>query len=59
MNKHSAKLDPDGGVTIVLAHRDPKRPNWLDTAGHGSGTMCLRWVGATEHVHPTTEVVKV
>jgi len=59
VNKHSAKLDPDGGVTIVVAQRDPNHPNWLETAGHTNGTMCLRWVGAREHVHPTTEVVKV
>lgn len=58
-NKHSARLDADGGVTLVLAHRDPQHPNWLETAGHGSGTMCLRWVGASEHVHPTTRVLKL
>ncbi len=57
-NGHSAMLDADGGVTLVLAHRDPGHANWLETAGHDKGTMCLRWVGATEHVHPTTRVVK-
>jgi hypothetical protein len=59
VNKHSAKLEPDGSVKIVLASRDPKHPNWLETTSHGSGTMCLRWVGAREQVHPTTEVVKL
>lgn len=58
LNKHSAQLDADGGVTMVLAHRDPGHPNWLDTAGHGEGTLCMRWVGADEPVHPTTRVVK-
>jgi len=61
VNKHSARLDADGGVTIVIAHRDPKRPqwpNWLETAGHSCGTLCLRWVGAAQPVHPITEVVK-
>ena len=57
-NIHSAKLDADGGVTMVLAHRDPGHPNWLETAGHDNGTMCMRWVGAKEHVHPNTRVVK-
>jgi hypothetical protein len=57
-NKHSATLDADGGVTLVIAHRDPGHPNWLETTGHDSGTMCLRWVGAKEPVHPTTRVVK-
>jgi hypothetical protein len=60
LNKHSAQLDADGGVTMVLSHRDPGHPNWLETAGHDTGTLCLRWVGATtEHVHPTTRVVKL
>jgi hypothetical protein len=58
VNKHSAKLDADGGATIVIAHADPDQPNWLETTGHASGTMCLRWVGAAEPVHPTTRVVK-
>ncbi|MDB5986803.1 MAG: hypothetical protein JWR16_1856 [Nevskia sp.] len=57
-NKHSATLDADGGVTLVLAHRDPAHPNGLETAGHDKGTMCLRWVGAKEPVHPSTRVVK-
>ncbi|MDH4458880.1 MAG: DUF1214 domain-containing protein [Nevskia sp.] len=58
-NQHSAERDADGGVTLVLAHRDPGHANWLETAGHGSGTMCLRWVGAKEHVQPLTRVVKI
>lgn len=58
LNKHSARLDAAGGATLVLAHRDPGHPNWLDTAGHASGTLCLRWVGADAPVHPATRVVK-
>lgn len=57
-NKHSARLDADGGVTLVLAHRDPGHANWLETAGHRVGTYCLRWVGADAPVHPSTRVVK-
>lgn len=58
VNKHTAQHRPDGGVTIVLAHRDPGLPNWLDTAGHRLGTLCFRWIGAKEHVHPTCRVLK-
>ncbi len=58
LNQHSARLDADGGVTLVLAHRDPGHPNWLQTAGHDNGTMCLRWVGADAQVDPETQVVK-
>lgn len=56
LNAHSARLDPDGGVTLVLAHADPGHPNWLQTADHDKGTLCLRWVGADEPVHPVTRV---
>lgn len=56
LNQHSAAVADDGSVTMVLAHRDPGHPNWLETAGHDNGTMCLRWVGADEHVHPETRV---
>lgn len=58
-NKHSAQAAADGSVTMVLAHRDPGQPNWLETAGHDSGTLCMRWVGAAEIVHPETRVVKL
>lgn len=57
-NQSSATLDAGGGVTLVLAHEDTGHPNGLETAGHSTGTMCFRWVGASEHVQPTTRVVK-
>ncbi|HWI09842.1 MAG TPA: DUF1214 domain-containing protein [Burkholderiaceae bacterium] len=59
LNKHSARLRPDGGLRLVLAHRDPGVANWLQTAGHRRGTMCWRWIGAPNPVHPTTRVVKL
>lgn len=59
VNGHSAKLNDDGTVTIVVAHRDPGYVNWIETAGHGHGTMLLRWTGAKEHPLPETKVVKI
>lgn len=63
LNKHSARLREDGGVTLVLSARDPGVANWLETAGHRNGTLCLRWVGAktdsTALVHPVARVVKL
>lgn len=56
LNDHSAVRDADGGVTMILSHTDPGHANWLQTGGHDCGTMCLRWVGADEPVHPTAEV---
>jgi hypothetical protein len=59
VNKHTAVLEADGSVRIVVAHRDPGLPNWITTAGHAEGTMCLRWVRADAHPVPRTRVVKV
>jgi len=58
VNKHSARYD-DGGVTLILSARNPGHPNWLSTAGHRNGTLCWRWVGAVEPVHPSTRVIKL
>lgn len=57
VNKHTAVYEPDGSVRIVVAHRDPGLPNWIDTVGHASGTMCFRWVRAAGHPTPRTRVV--
>ena len=58
-NKHLAQAEDDGSVRLVVAHEDPGLPNWLETAGHTSGTMCFRWIGAAEHPEPRTRVVKL
>ncbi|WP_028926562.1 DUF1214 domain-containing protein [Pseudonocardia acaciae] len=57
VNKHTATLDPDGRLTIVVADRDPGARNWIDTHGHRRGTALLRWLGAAEHPIPTCRVV--
>jgi hypothetical protein len=59
VNKHTATYAPDGSCTIVIAARDPGRPNWLDTAGHAEGTLCFRWIAADELVDPRTRVVPI
>ena len=59
VNKHSAHYEPDGSVRIVVAHRDPGVPNWMDTAGHAHGAMGLRWNQAKDDVKPTVRVVKL
>jgi hypothetical protein len=59
VNKHTAAYERDGRCLIVIAGRDPGRPNWLDTAGHREGTMCFRWIGAREIVDPITRVERL
>ena len=59
VNKHSARHEDDGSVTIVVAHRDPGFGNWMTTDGHSHGAIGLRWNQAVADVEPTVEVVKV
>ncbi len=59
VNHHGARTREDGSVRIVVSHKDPGVDNWIDTAGHSRGTMCLRWIGADEHPQPTTRVLKL
>ena len=49
VNKHSARYNRDGSVTLVIAASDPGFGNFLDTAGHRCGTMVMRW---TRPEHP-------
>ncbi len=57
INKHTAHYEPDGSVRLVIAHRDPGVPNWMDTSGHRHGAMGLRWNQAKADVEPTVRVV--
>lgn len=59
LNQGTAQYRPDGSVRIVVAASDPDVVNWLDTCGHGHGTMCVRWVGAMDHPEPRASVVKL
>jgi hypothetical protein len=59
VNKHTAVYGADGSVEIVVSARDPGHPNWLDTCGHGRGTMCVRWIRAKTHPDPEARVVKL
>ncbi len=60
LNCHSARLEADGSVRFVIAHRDPGIPNWLDTTGHERGTVGVRWVGPdVVDVLPFTRVVQL
>ena len=58
-NRHLAHHEEDGSVRLVVSHEDPGLPNWLETAGHASGTMCFRWIRAKEHPQPQTRLVKL
>ena len=59
INQHTAKYRSDGSVRIVVSNRNPGVDNWVDTVGHGLGTMLLRWVRAKDHPQPRTRVVSL
>jgi hypothetical protein len=60
VNGEQAVLGPDGRFRVVVAHRDPGVPNWLDTAGHREGLVFCRWLEAeTPPEAPTSRVVPV
>jgi len=48
LNRRQMALEPDGSFRIILAHRDPGAPNWLDTAGAPAGTVFWRYLLPTE-----------
>jgi hypothetical protein len=56
-NGSQAHVDRDGKVRVVIAHRDPGVPNWLDTEGQPIGMAVYRYVGARTKPVPTARVV--
>ncbi len=60
VNKQTAHYNPDGSVTFVIAEAYPGRNgNFLDTAGHTTGTMLLRVSRPQQPPVPTCRVVKL
>jgi hypothetical protein len=43
LNNHQAQPDRDGAFTFIVSARDPGLANWLDSGGHASGMVILRW----------------
>lgn len=56
LNQHDARYNADGSVTLVIAASDPGVGNFIDTDGHSSGGMLLRWVGAKQQPMPRCRV---
>lgn len=44
LNRVQTVCEPDGSFRMVLAHRDPGTPNWLDTCGQARGSMFWRYL---------------
>jgi hemin uptake protein HemP len=57
-NRAQTTLEPDGSFRIVLAHRDPGHPNWIDTEGKPFGLVFWRFFLVEGEVEtPVAEVV--
>jgi hypothetical protein len=44
LNRRQTRTDPDGSFRVVIAHRDPGLPNWLDTEGRPFGLVFWRFM---------------
>lgn len=57
LNDRQIVAGPDGAVRLVIADGDPGHPNWLDAAGHRTGTAFFRWLHADIAEQPRCRVV--
>jgi len=60
LNRLQTVQDAAGNFEMIVAHKDPGRPNWLDTEGRPYGIMFWRFQLAEEEIAPlTTEVIEL
>ncbi|MEZ5502031.1 MAG: DUF1214 domain-containing protein [Halioglobus sp.] len=58
LNRAQTVLAEDGSFEMIVAHRDPGRPNWLDTEGRPYGIMFWRFQLPEGDIPPLeTEVI--
>jgi hypothetical protein len=58
LNREQTVLDKEGNFEMILAHRDPGRPNWLDTEGRPYGIVFWRFQLPEGDIAPLeTEVI--
>jgi Protein of unknown function (DUF1214) len=58
LNGHTAKLDDDGKLRLVISAQDPGVPNWLDTVGYQRGMIVGRWLECNRFPEPQVTKVK-
>lgn len=59
LNRAQTSLEDDGSFRMVIAHKDPGTPNWLDTEGKLFGLVFWRFfLVEGEAEKPSAEVVK-
>jgi hypothetical protein len=58
LNLSQARPNPDGTWTLVVAPKDPRVANWLDTTGLHEGTLFVRWQKLPEHLDTLAQGVR-
>jgi hypothetical protein len=60
VNNSHAVMQPDGSCRVVIAHRDPGTPNWLNPLGHRQGVVFFRWLMPEQAPEaPTASLIKL
>lgn len=60
INRNQVEYEEDGSFKIIVAHRDPGVPNWIDAAGLRTGMIFWRFLLPEENAPPIeAEVVDV
>ena len=60
LNHRQAVVDADGVARVVVAHRDPGVPNWVDTGGRPRGSVYWRFLLAERLPSPLrSQVVRL
>ena len=52
LTKAQAVSDDDGKIRVVVSEQNPGIANWLETTGHTTGSMMLRWQRLTRDLGP-------
>jgi hypothetical protein len=58
VNKHTARRNDDGRLTLVIGPHDLGYGNWMDPCGHEAGTLLLRWTDIAAAPAVTARIVK-
>lgn len=60
LNRRQTTLEPDGAFKMVVAHKDPGVPNWIETEGRPRGVLFWRFMLPVGPIEPIrTKVVKL
>ena len=58
LSGHQIFVDDDGRFRVVVAHRDPGVPNWIDSEERRRGMLAYRWVRTRSNPTPEARVVR-